>query len=120
ASPEVEAALLEHPAVAECGVIGVADSERGQILKAFVVLNPGHIGDAAKIGELQAFVKNSIAPSKYPRQIEFVDKLPRTETGKLQRFKLKDVAAARGGSTPGNTWSGDLAAQHSGATLKTR
>jgi len=108
ASPEVESVLLEHPAVAECGVVGIPDIERGQLLKAFVVLNPGHIADDAVIRELQTFVKNNAAPYKYPRQIEFVEKLPRTEVGKLQRFKLKGVAEARDGSTPGCTRSDDF------------
>ena len=89
AGPEVEAALLLHPAVAECGVVGAADAERGQIVKAFVVLKPGHDGDAAMRLALQEFVKQTIAPYKYPRAIEFRDALPRTETGKLQRFRLR-------------------------------
>lgn len=89
AGPEVESALLLHPAVAECGVIGVADADRGQIVKAFVVLRPGHAGDAAMVKALQDFVKQTIAPYKYPRAIEFRDSLPRTETGKLQRFRLR-------------------------------
>lgn len=88
-SPEVEWALLAHPAVAECGVVGVPDAERGQIIKAFVVLKPGHRGDAAMSSELQAYVKRSVAPYKYPRAIRYVDSLPRTETGKLQRFRLR-------------------------------
>lgn len=87
--PEVEDALLKHPAVAECGVIGLPDDERGMIVKAFVVLKPGHTGDADLIKTLQEHVKATLAPFKYPRQVEFVDKLPRTETGKLQRFKLR-------------------------------
>jgi len=88
AGPEVEGALLSHPAVAECGVVGVADEERGMVVKAYVVLKAGTPGDAmAK--ELQEHVKRSIAPYKYPRQIAFVAALPRTETGKLQRFKLR-------------------------------
>jgi 2-aminobenzoate-CoA ligase len=89
AGPEVEGALLAHPAVAECGVVGVPDQERGQIVKAFVVLKAGHAHDAAMAKALQDHVKNSIAPFKYPRAIEFLDALPRTETGKLQRFKLR-------------------------------
>ena len=87
--PEVEDALLKHAAVAECGVIGQADEERGMIVKAVVVLKPGHEGDAALIKALQDHVKATLAPFKYPRQIEFVARLPRTETGKLQRFKLR-------------------------------
>ena len=89
AGPEVESALLLHDAVAECGVIGVADEQRGQIVKAFVVLKAGHSGDAAMAKALQDFVKQTVAPYKYPRAIEFRDSLPRTETGKLQRFKLR-------------------------------
>jgi 2-aminobenzoate-CoA ligase len=89
AGPEVESALLLHPAVAECGVIGVADADRGQIVKAFVVLKPGQGADDAMAKALQDFVKQTIAPYKYPRAVEFRDSLPRTETGKLQRFKLR-------------------------------
>jgi 2-aminobenzoate-CoA ligase len=89
--PEVEDALLRHPAVAECGVIGKPDEERGMIVKAFCVLKPGHVGDAAMVKALQDHVKASIAPFKYPREIQFVDSLPRTETGKLQRFRLRQL-----------------------------
>lgn len=89
--PEVEDALLKHPAVAECGVIGKPDAERGMIVKAFCVLKPGHEGDAALVKALQDHVKATIAPFKYPREIEFVPALPRTETGKLQRFKLRQL-----------------------------
>jgi 2-aminobenzoate-CoA ligase len=91
AAPEVEAALLLHPAVAECGVCGIADDERGQIVKGFVVLRPGETGDAAMVKTLQDFVKAQIAPYKYPRAISFHAALPRTETGKLQRFRLRDL-----------------------------
>jgi len=94
AGPEVEGALLLHPAVAECGVVGLPDAERGQVVTAFVVLKPGHEGDAAMTAALQAFVKATIAPYKYPRAIEYVDRLPRTETGKLQRFRLRQRVAA--------------------------
>ena len=89
AGPEVESALLLHPMVAECGVVGVADEERGQIVKAVVVLRAGHPPTPEAASELQEFVKQSIAPYKYPRAIEFRAMLPRTETGKLQRFKLR-------------------------------
>jgi 2-aminobenzoate-CoA ligase len=89
AGPEVESALLLHPAVAECGVVGVADEARGMVVKAFVVLRAGQVGDQAMVRTLQDFVKQTVAPYKYPRQVEFRPSLPRTETGKLQRFKLK-------------------------------
>ena len=92
AGPEVEGALLLHPAVAECGVIGEPDEARGMRVKAFVVLRPGHAADAAMVKVLQDFVKQAIAPYKYPREVEFSASLPRTETGKLQRFKLKAQA----------------------------
>ena len=87
--PEIEDALLLHPAVAECAVVGWPDEARGNIVKAFVVLRPGHAGDAAMARTLQDFVKQTIAPYKYPREIVFRDTLPRTETGKLQRFRLR-------------------------------
>ena len=89
AGPEVEAALLAHAAVAECGVIGAPDPERGTIVKAFVVLKEGQSPGDQMVKALQEHVKSSIAPYKYPRAIEFVPALPRTETGKLQRFKLR-------------------------------
>jgi 2-aminobenzoate-CoA ligase len=91
ASPEVEDALMLHPAVAECGVIGWPDDERGQIVKAYVVLRPGHVAGAAMTRTLQDFVKQTVAPYKYPRAIRFVDRLPRTQTAKLQRFKRGDI-----------------------------
>jgi 2-aminobenzoate-CoA ligase len=95
AGPEVEGALLAHPAVAECGVIGAPDEQRGELVKAFVVLKTGHVGDAAMAHELQEFVKRAIAPYKYPRAIEFATSLPRTETGKLQRFRLRQQELAK-------------------------
>jgi 2-aminobenzoate-CoA ligase len=93
AGPEVEGALMLHPAVAECGVVGMADEERGQIVQAFVVLKSGHAPDAALAKALQEHVKQTIAPFKYPRKLVFVDALPRTETGKLQRFKLRQISS---------------------------
>jgi 2-aminobenzoate-CoA ligase len=94
AGPEVEAALLTHAAVAECGVVGCPDEERGQIVKAYVVLRVGMTGDAATIKTLQDHVKATVAPYKYPRAVEFVTELPKTQTGKLQRFELRRMAAA--------------------------
>jgi 2-aminobenzoate-CoA ligase len=93
AGPEVEEALLGHPDVTECGVVGVPDEARGQIVKAYVVLADGATGSAAKAAELQDFVKQRIAPYKYPRAVEFLPALPRTNTGKLQRFRLRDLTA---------------------------
>src|ERR1051325_2848535 len=90
AGPEVEQALLTHAAVAECGVVGCPDEERGQIVKAYVVLRAGQTGDAALTKVLQDHVKAVIAPYKYPRAVEFVTELPKTQTGKLQRFELQD------------------------------
>jgi len=87
--PEVEAALLDHPKVKECAVVAAPDPQRGHIVKAFVILRDKGEAGADTIKELQNFVKNEIAPYKYPRAIEFVDDLPRTETGKLQRFRLR-------------------------------
>ena len=90
--PEVENVLLEHAAVQECAVIGVPDEARGQLVKAVIVLRSGFDGTPAMVKELQDFVKASIAPYKYPRAVEFVDALPRTATGKLQRFRLRETA----------------------------
>ena len=95
AGPEVEAALLAHPAVAECGVVGVADDERGQIVTAYVVPAAGTAADAALVRQLQDHVKATIAPYKYPRAIAFVAELPKTQTGKLQRFELRRLATER-------------------------
>ncbi|MDP1584947.1 MAG: benzoate-CoA ligase family protein [Bradyrhizobium sp.] len=94
AGPEVEAALLGHAAVAECGVVGAPDEARGMIVKAYVVLAPGIDGDAALAAELQDHVKREIAPYKYPRAVEFVAQLPKTGTGKLQRFALRQMAGS--------------------------
>jgi len=90
AGPEVENVLLEHPCVQECAVVGLPDAERGHVVSAFVVLRAGHEPGAATVKLLQDHVKNAIAPYKYPRRVEFVDQLPRTQTGKLQRFRLRE------------------------------
>ena len=89
AGPEVEAALLGHPAVKECACIAAPDAQRGQIVKAFIVLNDGHTPDAPLARQLQDFVKQSIAPYKYPRAVEFLRELPKTQTGKVQRHALR-------------------------------
>ncbi len=91
AAPEVENALLGHAAVQECAVIGCPCAERGQKVKAFVVLAPGYAPDAGVVTVLQDHVKAAIAPYKYPREVAFVDALPKTATGKLQRFALKEI-----------------------------
>jgi 2-aminobenzoate-CoA ligase len=86
---EVEWALLAHPAVRECAVVGAPDAERGTVVKAYVVAQPGRATDATLVRELQDFVKQRIAPYKYPRLIEFLEALPKTPTGKLQRRALR-------------------------------
>jgi 2-aminobenzoate-CoA ligase len=91
AGPDVEAALLTHDAVLECAVVGVPDEARGNIVKAFVVLRPGIVGDDALVTQLQDHVKQQIAPYKYPRSIEFRTQLPKTGTGKLRRFELRQM-----------------------------
>jgi 2-aminobenzoate-CoA ligase len=100
AGPEVEAALLSHPAVAECGVVGAPDDARGMIVKAYVVPASGVEADEALATALQDHVKREIAPYKYPRAIEFVAQLPKTETGKLKRFALRQMAQS-GASSAG-------------------
>jgi 2-aminobenzoate-CoA ligase len=92
AVPEVEEALHAHPSVADCAVVGIPDKERGQILKAFIVLAPGESGSAATVKRLQDHVKAASAPQKYPRSIRFVDALPKTATGKIKRFLLRQRA----------------------------
>ena len=90
AGPEVENAILDHEAVSECAVVGKPDKKRTNIVKAFVVLRTGFNADVETAKILQDYVKNEIAPYKYPREIEFVKELPKTETGKLQRFRLRN------------------------------
>ena len=95
AGPEVEQALLGHPDVLETAVVAAPDTERGSVVQAFVVLREGVLGDAAKAAELQEFAKRSIAPYKYPRIVEFTDSLPKTNSGKIQRYRLRQAAARR-------------------------
>jgi 2-aminobenzoate-CoA ligase len=94
AGPEVEAALLSHPDVKECAVIGVADEERGQIVQAHVVLKDGVEPGADCAKRLQDHVKATIAPFKYPRSVKFIEALPKTQTGKIQRFRLRQSQGA--------------------------
>jgi len=90
AGPEVEAALLGHDAVEECAVVASPDEERGNVAKAFVVLREGVEAGDALVEELQDFAKSRIAPYKYPRRLEFLAELPKTQTGKIQRFRLRE------------------------------
>ena len=94
AGPEVEAAVLTHPAVAECAVVGVPDEARGMLVKAFVVLRPGWEPGGETMRAIQDHVKAEIAPFKYPRAVAFCSALPKTESGKLQRFRLRAQAMA--------------------------
>ena len=115
AGPEVEAALLTHAAVRECGVVAAPDPDRGSIVKAYVVLQPGCAGDHALVQELQDYVKAEIAPFKYPRAIEFVDSLPKTSSGKLQRVELRrlaEIAAAAGSRAHGSRSGENTAVPH--------
>ena len=100
AGPEVETALMTHPAVRECGVVGAPDADRGQVVKAYIVLADGFMPDAALVKALQDHVKAEISPYKYPRLVEFVTDLPRTDTGKLKRVALREIAAAAARPTP--------------------
>jgi benzoate-CoA ligase len=92
---EVEAALVQHPAVLEAAVVGKADADGLTKTKAFVVLKPGHAAGAALEEALKAFVKDRLAPYKYPRYIEFIAELPKTATGKIQRFRLREREQGR-------------------------
>ena len=94
AGPEVEEAVLRHPDVVECAVVGVPDEDRGQLVTAYVVLRDGVDGDDVFVKALQDFTKGEIAPYKYPRAVEVVASLPRTSTGKLQRFRLREQASS--------------------------
>jgi 2-aminobenzoate-CoA ligase len=91
--PELETVINEHPSVKESAVVPKPDELRGSIVKAYVVLQPGVAGNEALAQELQEHVKRELAPYKYPREIEFIDALPRTDTGKVQRYILRDRAA---------------------------
>ncbi len=90
--PEIEAVLMEHRSVADCAVIASPDPQRGQIVKAYIVPSEGHKPDDDLVQALQDYVKSTIAPYKYPRAVEFIDALPRTATGKIQRFVLRQLA----------------------------
>jgi 2-aminobenzoate-CoA ligase len=105
AGPEVEEALIGHGSVLECCVVGVPDAARGQLVKAFVVLREGVAGTEELVAELQDRAKQRIAPYKYPRAIEFVPSLPRTTTGKVQRYVLREQALRCNASSPGGTTS---------------
>jgi acetyl-CoA synthetase len=87
---EVESALVEHPAVAEAAAVAAPDVERGAVVKAVVVLRPGHTGDPGLARALQEHVKRATAPYKYPRMVEFVDELPKTASGKIRRAELRN------------------------------
>jgi acetyl-CoA synthetase/medium-chain acyl-CoA synthetase len=93
---EVESALLEHPAVQESAVVASPDADRGDVVKAFVVLRPGRPGNAALVSELQEHVKRVTAPYKYPRVIEFVESLPKTVSGKIRRVELRERSQSSG------------------------
>ena len=112
AGPEVEEALLAHPDVTECGVIGTPDEARGSLVTAYVVLRGGSVRDESKVKELQDFVKATIAPYKYPRSVIFVDELPRTSTGKLQRYRLRAGASAMTGIQVREEQAADREAVH--------
>lgn len=107
AGPEVENVLLTHASVAECAVVGVPDDARGQVVKAFIVVSAGVAASDALAKELQDYVKSQLAPYKYPRAVEFVPELPRTLTGKIQRFRLRNADASKtAGARPGEAQNG--------------
>lgn len=93
AGPEVEEAVLSHPDVSDCAVVGQADPSRGQLVVAYVVLRDGAQAGPELAAAIQDHVKSRIAPYKYPRRVEFIDALPRTATGKVQRYRLRDQTA---------------------------
>ena len=95
--PELESVINEHEAVKESAVVPKPDELRGSIVKAYVVLTPGAQGSPELVKDIQDFVKRELAPYKYPREIEFIDALPRTDTGKVQRFVLRDRAKSEPG-----------------------
>ena len=103
---EVENALLDHPAVQECAVIGKPDEERGEIVKAFVVLRDGNELADGLVRSIQDHVKKITAPYKYPREVEAVSELPKTQTGKIQRKALRDLEKARLSSAGQNDMGG--------------
>jgi len=96
---EVESALIEHPAVAEAAVVASPDALRGEIVKAFIILAPGYVGSAVLVTEIQEAVKASTAPYKYPREIEFVQELPKTVSGKIRRVELREQERQRKASS---------------------
>ena len=102
AGPEVEAVLLEHPGVAECAVVAAPNTERGHIVKAFVIAAQDRAANADLAAELQDFVKQRIAPYKYPRAVEFLDALPKSGTGKIQRFVLRQREVELARAAPGH------------------
>ena len=114
AGPEVEAALLSHADVAECAVIGAPDEERGQIVQAHVVLMKGVRPGPETAKRLQDHVKAAIAPYKYPRSVVFAETLPKTATGKIQRFALRAVVAERTGADPANGPNPEIADRNAG------